>query len=74
MRLGRAFCRGIEIELLFNEDKYVGSSIYLFASVLERFLAQYVSINSFTRLVIKSIQRPKVIKAWPPRNGNRILL
>ena len=74
MRLGRAFCRGIEIELLFNEDKYVGSSVYLFASVLERFLAQYVSINSFTRLVIKSIQRPKVIKAWQPRNGNRILL
>ena len=74
MRIGRSFCRGIEIVLLFNEDKYVGSSAYLFASVLERFLAQYVSINSFTRLVIKSIQRPKVIKAWPPRNGNRILL
>jgi type VI secretion system protein ImpG len=74
MRIGRSFCRGIEIVLLFNEDKYVGSSVYLFASVLERFLAQYVSLNSFTRLVIKSIQRPQVIKAWPPRNGNRILL
>jgi type VI secretion system protein ImpG len=74
MRIGRSFCRGIEIVLLFNEDKYVGSSVYLFASVLERFLAQYVSLNSFTRLVIKSIQRPQVIKSWPPRNGNRILL
>jgi type VI secretion system protein ImpG len=74
MRIGRSFCRGLEVVLVFNEDKYVGSSVYLFASVLERFFAQYVSINSFTRLVIKCIQRTKVIKAWPPRNGDRILL
>ena len=74
LRLDRAFCNGVEIVLLFNEDKYVGSSVYLFAAVLERFLAHYISINSFTRLVIKSIQRTEVIKAWPPRNGNRILL
>ncbi len=74
MRIQRAFCRGIEVTLLLNENKFVGSSVFLFASVLERFLAQYVSINSFSRLVVKSIQRTKEIKAWPPRNGNRILL
>lgn len=74
MRIGRTFCRGIEVELHMNEDKFVGSSVYLFASVLERFLAHYVSINSFTRLVLKSIQRRQEIKAWPPRNGERILL
>jgi type VI secretion system protein ImpG len=74
MRVGRAFCRGVEVALLVNEDKFVGSSVYLFASVLERFLAQYVSINSFTRLVVKSIQSNQVIKAWPPRNGERVLL
>jgi type VI secretion system protein ImpG len=74
MRIGRSFCRGIEVTLVVNEDKFVGSSVYLFASVLERFLAQYVSINSFTRLVVKSIQRKQVIKAWPPRNGERVLL
>ncbi len=74
MRVGRSFCRGLEIVLIFNEDKFVGSSVYLFASVLERFFAQYVSVNAFTRLVIKSMQRTEVIKAWAPRNGNRILL
>jgi type VI secretion system protein ImpG len=74
MRVGRSFCRGVEVELTFNEDKFVGSSVYLFASVLEHFLSQYVSINAFSRLVVKSIQRSKEIKAWPPRNGNRILL
>ena len=74
MRIRRAFCRGIEVTLTVNEDKFVGSSVYLFASVLERFLAHYVSINSFTRLVVKSIQRRQEIKAWPPRNGRRVLL
>ncbi len=74
MRIGRSFCRGVEVALVMNEDKFVGSSVYLFASVLERFLAHYVSINSFTRLVVKSIQRRQEIKAWPPRNGERILL
>ncbi len=74
MRLQRAFSRGVEVTILVNEDKFVGSSVFLFASVLERFLAQYVSINSFSRLVLKSLQRAEVIKAWPPRNGNRILL
>jgi type VI secretion system protein ImpG len=74
MRLHRAFCRGIEVTLLLNEDKFVGSSAFLFASILERFLAQYVSINSFSRTVLKSLQRAEVVKAWPPRNGNRILL
>ncbi len=74
MRIGRSFCRGVEVELVLNENKFVGSSAYLFASVLERFLAQYVSLNSFTRLVAKSIQRQQVIKSWPPRNGERILL
>lgn len=74
MRIHRCFCRGIEVTVLLNENKFVGSSVFLFASVLERFLAQYVSINSFSRLVVKSIQRTQEIKAWPPRNGNRVLL
>jgi type VI secretion system protein ImpG len=74
MRIGRAFCRGIEVSLTVNEDKFVGSSVYLFASVLERFLAHYVSINSFTRLVVKSIQRRHETMTWPPRNGERVLL
>lgn len=74
MRIGRSFCRGVEVTLVMNEEKFVGSSLYLFASVLERFLAHYVSINSFTRLVVKSIQRRQEIKAWPPSNGERILL
>jgi type VI secretion system protein ImpG len=74
MRLGRSFCRGVEVAIVFDEKRFVGSSVYLFSSVLDRFLAQYVSINSFTRLVVKNAQRTAVIKAWPPRSGNRVLI
>ncbi len=45
------FCRGMEVSVTFDEQKYVGTSVYLFAAVLERFLALYVNLNSFTQLV-----------------------
>ena len=73
-RMGQGFCRGVEVTIEFDEDKFVGTGLYLFACILERFLAQYVSVNSFSRLIAKSMQKKEVIKQWPPRNGNRVLL
>ena len=35
----------------FDEEKYVGSGVFLFASVLEKFLGLYASLNSFTQLI-----------------------
>jgi type VI secretion system protein ImpG len=73
-RIGQSFCRGVQVTITFDENKFVGTGLYLFASVLERFLGQYVSVNSFSQLVARTIQRKEVLKKWPPRNGNRILL
>jgi type VI secretion system protein ImpG len=73
-RMGQSFCRGLQVTMEFDEDKYVGSGLYLFASVLERFLAQYVSINSFSQVIARTIQRKEPLRIWPPRNGNRVLL
>lgn len=73
-RMGQGFCRGVEVTVEFDEDRYVGSGFYLLASVLERFLGQYVSLNSFVQLVARSVQRKEVVKKWPPRNGDRVLL
>jgi len=73
-RIGPSFCRGLQITIEFDEDKYVGTGLYLFASVLERFLGQYVSVNSFVQVVAKTIQGAEILKKWPPRNGNRIIL
>jgi type VI secretion system protein ImpG len=70
---GAGFCRGVEVTLEFDEQKYVGTSIYLFASVLERFLALYVSLNSFTQLIARTKQGEIDLKKWPPRAGEQPL-
>jgi type VI secretion system protein ImpG len=73
-RVDQSFCRGLQVTIEFDEDKFVGAGLYLFACVLERFLAQYVSVNSFSQLVIRTIQKKEALKRWPPRGGNQILL
>jgi type VI secretion system protein ImpG len=73
-RLGRSMGRGVQVVIEFDEEKYVGTGIFLFASILERFLGQYVSVNSFSQMVARTIQKKEVLKEWAPRSGNRILL
>ena len=73
-RIGTGFVRGIETTIDFDEDEYVGSGVYLFAAVLERFLGLYVSVNSFNQLVATTQQREGMLKRWPPRAGEQILL
>jgi type VI secretion system protein ImpG len=70
---GSGFARGVEATLEFDESRYVGSGVYLFAAVLERFLGLYVSINSFSELVVTTKQRG-VLKRWTPRSGQQTLL
>jgi type VI secretion system protein ImpG len=68
------FCRGVEVTVEFDEEKYVGTGVYLFASVLERFLGLYASLNSFTQLVARTRQGEGVLKKWPPRAGEETLV
>ena len=68
------FCRGLEVTVEFDERKYVGTGVYLFAAVLERFLGLYCSLNSFTQLVATVQQREGIVKKWPPRAGEHQLL
>lgn len=73
-RIGQSVCRGVLVGIEFDETKFVGSGLFLFASVLERFLAHYVSVNSFSQLVARTTHRMEPLKQWPPRSGNRILM
>jgi type VI secretion system protein ImpG len=68
------FARGMEVTVEFDEEKYVGTGMFLFACVLERFLGLYVSINSFSQLVGRSKQGEGYFKRWPPRAGDQPLL
>jgi type VI secretion system protein ImpG len=71
-----AFCRGLEVQLILDEDKFQGSGAYLFATVLDRFLGLYVSVNSFTKLVVHTKQRANQQEPWrwPARAGDLVLL
>lgn len=70
----RGFVRGTEVTLTIDESQFAGGSAYLLASVLDRFLALYARVNSFTQLVLKSRQREGVWKRWPARVGERNIL
>jgi type VI secretion system protein ImpG len=66
--------RGLEVRLRFDEERFAGSGAFLFASVLERFLGLYTSVNSFVQTVAEVRQREGVVKVWPPRAGERQLV
>lgn len=65
--------RGTEVTLSFDERSFEGSGIFLLGAVLDRFIAEYASVNSFTQVVIRSEQRG-IVKSWPPRTGQGPLL
>ncbi len=71
---GIAFARGRRVELEFDEEHFPGGGAFLFASVLERFLAHYATMNSFTQLAARSRQRKRVMREWAPRAGWQTLL
>lgn len=71
---GLAFARGQRVEVEFDEEGFAGGSAFLMALVLEHFLGRFVSLNSFTILSARSVQRGQAIREWPPRAGSRVLL
>jgi type VI secretion system protein ImpG len=68
------FCRGLEVTVHFDETRFAGSGVYLFACVLERFLALYCSVNSFSRLIATTNKREGELRRWAPRAGETVLL
>ena len=65
-----AFARGQRIRLKLDDASFENARLYLFASVLERFLAEFASVNSFVECVFDT-PREGVIGQWPPRIGLR---
>ena len=68
-----AFARGLQITVTLEEEAFEGGSAFLFGAVLEQFFAKYVSINSFTQTIIKTIEREEIMK-WPIRTGKSPIL
>ncbi len=73
-RANGAVCRGVEVGIEFDEDRYTGNTLYLFASVLDRFFTLYASVNTFTRTVATVARREGAYKRFPARAGEMIVL
>ncbi|HEX5053712.1 MAG TPA: type VI secretion system baseplate subunit TssF [Planctomycetota bacterium] len=65
---------GGEMQMRIAEDKVGGDGeVYLLGTILSEFLAQYVSLNSFSRLQIHCIGHHEEF-TWPARIGRKITL
>ena len=71
---GSAAVRGMRVEMELDEAHFAGGGAYLFSAILEHFLGLYVSMNSFSQLVMRSKGRKGVLGEWPPRAGSQVLL
>jgi type VI secretion system protein ImpG len=65
-----SFGRGLEVSVTFDEGAFGGSGAFVLGAVLEQFFSRYVSINSFTETVLRSLERGEVFR-WPVRLGQR---
>ncbi|HWQ08628.1 MAG TPA: type VI secretion system baseplate subunit TssF, partial [Holophaga sp.] len=74
---GRGFAsvaRGVDVAMTFDEHSYAGSCLFLFASILERFLAFFCPPNSFVKFRMSTLQRGGEVAQWPPRAGETALI
>jgi type VI secretion system protein ImpG len=60
--------RGVEITVTCDEHAFEGTGVFLLGAVLDEFISKYVSLNSFTRTIIRSSDRGEIIR-WPARLG-----
>jgi type VI secretion system protein ImpG len=67
------FGRGLEITVTCDDAAFEGSGAFLLGAVLERFFAKYVSLNSFTETVLRTVQRGEVMR-WRPKAGLRPII
>ena len=65
-----AVARGSRITLTLDDGSYHNSRLFLFGAVVERFLAEFASINSFTETIVETPGEGVVMK-WPARIGRK---
>lgn len=68
-----SFGRGLEITLTCDDGAFEGTGAFLLGSVMQHFFARYVSVNSFTETVLRTLERNEVAR-WPACIGKRQIL
>ncbi|MEN3749477.1 type VI secretion system baseplate subunit TssF [Sphingomonas sp. HF-S3] len=65
-----ALARGHRIRIKLDDAAFDKGGMFLFGAVLERFLAEFASINAFTECSFHSPNEGELAQ-WPPRMGRR---
>jgi type VI secretion system protein ImpG len=69
-----AFCRGLDVTMVFEQRAWQSGGLFLLASVLDRFLALHATVNSFVRSRALMQGRSAPAMSWPARAGAQVLL
>lgn len=65
-----AFGRGQQARIRLDDASYENGRMFLFTAVLDRFLAEFASVNSFIETVFESQDQGEIAR-WPARTGER---
>jgi type VI secretion system protein ImpG len=65
-----AFGRGSQARIRLDDASYENGRMLLFSAVLDRFLSEFASVNSFVETVFESLDQGE-IAVWPTRTGQR---
>ncbi len=65
-----AFGRGQQATIRLDDASYENGRMFLFSAVLDRFLAEFASVNSFVETVFESQDQGEIAR-WPARTGQR---
>ena len=68
------FVRGTRVRLTVDESAFVGSGLWLFGQVMDRFFGLFVHANSYARLDVLSARSGDVLMSCLPRHGDLQLL
>jgi type VI secretion system protein ImpG len=61
----------VQVELELHEDHFAGEGdAFLFAALVDRFVAAYVTLNAFTQLNVRFARTGRVFQ-FPPRTGEQ---
>ena len=68
-----SWVRGVDIQLTCDDAAFSGQGVFVLGAVLEEFFRRHASLNSFTRLTLRTLNRGEVMR-WPARAGQRPIL
>lgn len=69
-RSAMAVARGSRVTLTLDDASFENARLFLFSAVVERFLADFTSVNSFTETIVRT-PGEGTIMSWPPRIGRK---